>query len=242
MRPELENVPFGNRLLDAMPSIARDRFRPHLETVSLDANQRIHEPGEEVEHAIFPTRGLISLVAMMRDGASVEVGMIGREGMYGVSGILGDDHPTQRAMVQLPGAAFRMPSILLKRAVRSDAALQGLLLRYAQLTLSTAAQSAACNRLHLLEQRCARWILSAHDRAGEDTFAMTHEFLAMMLGVRRPGVTVAAQGLQAGGLITYNHGTMTVVDRAGLEAASCECYGQVQAEFHRLLGAQDPSN
>jgi CRP-like cAMP-binding protein len=120
--------------------------------------------------------------------------------------------------------------------VRENASLQELLLRYAQLILSTASQTAACNRLHLLEQRCARWLLSARDRADADEFSLTQEFLAMMLGVRRPGVTVAAQSLQAAGLITYNHGTMTVLDRKGLEAASCECYRFIQNEFTRLLG------
>jgi CRP-like cAMP-binding protein len=227
---------FGNRLLNAMPSDARESMKPHLEQVAMSANQTVHEPGEPAEYVFFPTRGLISMVAMLDDGESVEVGMIGNEGMFGVSAILGDDRPMQRAMVQLAGNALRMSSRLFQRDVQSNAALQTLLLRYVQVTLATATQAAACNRLHKLEQRSARWLLSAHDRAEADTFPMTHEFLAMMLGVRRPGVTIAAQSLQADGVITYNHGTMTIVDRAGLEAASCECYRFVQDEFKRLLG------
>ena len=237
-QPLLRALNVGNRLLDALSPDALDRLGPELETVSLAANQTIHEPGETTQHVWFPTHGMISMVAMMNDGESVEIGMIGREGMFGVSAILGDDTPSQRAMVQLAGAGVRMKSETLRQEARANAPLQALLLRYVQATLSTVAQSAACNRLHLLEQRFARWLLSAHDRAEGDTFPMTHEFLAMMLGVRRPGVTVAAQSLQAGGLISYNHGTMTILDRKGLEAVSCECYRFVQAEFDRLLGAE----
>jgi CRP-like cAMP-binding protein len=235
--PEASSTKFGNRLLDAMPPEALQHFRPHLEAVSIQGNQTIQEPGEASEHVFFPTRGMISLVAMMSDGESVEIGMIGKEGMFSVSAILGDDTPSQRAMVQLPGNALRMKTEMLLQEAKANPTLQALLLRYAQMTLSTAAQTAACNRLHLLEQRCARWLLSAHDRAGSDTFGMTHEFLSMMLGVRRPGVTVAAQSLQSSGLITYNHGTMTILDRNGLEAASCECYRFLQDEYARLLGS-----
>jgi CRP-like cAMP-binding protein len=219
-----------------MPSDVRHQIRPHLEQIALAANQTVHEPGETTEYVFFPTRGLISMVAMLDDGESVEVGMIGKEGVFGVSTLLGDDRPMQRAMVQLPGSALRLSSRLFQREVQANAALQALSLRYVQVTLTTAVQAAACNRLHKLEQRCARWLLAAHDRAEADTFPLTHEFLAMMLGVRRPGVTIAAQSLQADGVITYNHGTMTIVDRAGLEAASCECYRFVQDEFTRLLG------
>jgi CRP-like cAMP-binding protein len=226
---------FGNHLLDAMLDVA-ERLGPHLESVALEANQTIHTPGSTAEHVYFPTRGLISLVATMHDGASVEVGMIGKEGMFSVSAILGDDRPSQRAMVQLAGTALRVPVRLVRQETRTSTAFQSLLLRYAQVTMTSAAQTAACNRLHLLEQRCARWLLSAHDRAESDTFRMTHEFLAMMLGVRRPGVTVAVQALQASGVMSYNHGTMTILDRKSLEAAACECYRFVQDEFVRLLG------
>ncbi len=236
------NNAFGNRLLDAAAPDVAERLRPHLESVALHANQAIHEPGATVEHAFFPTRGLISLVATMRDGASVEVGMIGKEGMFSVSAILGDDEPSQRAMVQLAGSALRMPARVLRQEAQASAPLQALLLRYAQVTLTTATQTAACNRLHLLEQRCARWLLSAHDRAEENTFRMTHEFLAMMLGVRRPGVTIAVQSLQASGMMTYNHGTMTILDRTSMEAAACECYPFVQNEFARLLGSAPPGS
>ena len=231
------NGALGNRLLDAMPELARERLRPALEFVALDSNQTIHEPGETAEHVFFPLQGLISMVAMMEDGTSVEIGMIGKEGMFPVSAILGDDRPSQRAMVQLPGNGLRMPSRLLQQEALTDAALQLLLLRYVQLTLSTAAQTAACNRLHVLEERCARWLLSAHDRAESNIFPMTHDFLSMMLGVRRPGVTIAVQSFRDSGMISYNHGTMSILDRNGLEAASCECYRIIQDESKRLVGS-----
>ena len=224
----------GNHLLDAVPSDIRERLR--LETVPLNANQTIHESGSVAEHVFFPTNGLISMIATVGNGLSVEIGMVGNEGMFNVASVMGDDRPSHGAVVQLPGSALRTTVDLLRRETQANAALLGLLLRYGQVILTTAAQTAACNRLHLLEQRFARWLLAAHDRAEADTFPMTQEFLAMMLGVRRPGVTIAAQAFQADGLITYNHGTMTIVDRAGLEAASCDCYAFIQLEFKRLLG------
>lgn len=228
------NLVSGNHLLDALAPDIRKRLS--LETVALKPNQTIHKTGAIAGHVFFPTRGLISMIASVGNGLSVEVGMVGKEGMFNVSSILGDDRPAHGAMVQLPGSALRMTSAALRREAQTQPALLDLLLRYSQTILTTAAQTAACNRLHLLEQRCARWLLSAHDRAGTDSFPMTQEFLAMMLGVRRPGVTIAAQAFEAGGLIAYNHGTMTIVDRPGLEAAACACYRFIQDEFARLLG------
>jgi CRP-like cAMP-binding protein len=222
----------GNRLLDVLSPESIEPLRPHIEPVELV----LFEPLPPIEHVYFPNAGLISVVATMQNGASVEIGMIGREGMYSVSAILSDDTPSQSATVQLPGRALRLKTRLLRQQMQADGALQTLLLRYTQATMSTVAQSAACNRLHLLVQRCARWLLASHDRAGADKFPMTHEFLAMMLGVHRPGVTIAARALQESALITYHHGTMTVLDRQGLEAAACECYRVIQAEFDRLLG------
>jgi CRP-like cAMP-binding protein len=222
-------------LLDALPRTVGERLR--LERVALNANQTIHEPGLLAEYVFFPTSGLISMVAAVGNGLSVEIGMVGKEGMFNVASMLGDDRPSHGAMVQLPGSALRTTSDALRREAQANSALHRLLLRYGQTVLTTAAQTAACNRLHRLEQRFARWLLSAHDRAMADIFPMTQEFLAMMLGVRRPGVTLAAQVFQADGLITYNHGTMTILDRGGLETASCDCYPFIQHEFKRLLGA-----
>jgi CRP-like cAMP-binding protein len=237
MRSSSGSIKTGNLLLDMVPPEVLERLGHfELETVSLHSNQLIQDPGETVEHVFFPTRGLISMVAELEDGACVEVGMIGKEGMFPISTVLGDDTPSQRALVQLAGSAIRVNSTEVRQHFEADAAFRSLLLRYAQATLTTATQSAACNRLHQLEQRCAKWLLSARDRAEEDKFPMTHEFLAMMLGVRRPGVTIALQSLQSDGMITYNHGNMTIIDRAGLEAKSCECYRFLKNEFSRLLG------
>ncbi len=179
---------------------------------------------------------MISIVAMMRDGAAVEVGIAGREGMLGVQAVLGDDISLNEAMVQIPGSALRLPAEVLRREAQTSVQLRGVLLRYVQAYLNSATQSAACNRAHLLEQRLARWLLTARDRAGADRLPLTHEFIAMMLGVRRAGVTVAAQSLQSAGLIHYAHGRITIADREGLEAAACECYEVTTREYARLLG------
>jgi CRP-like cAMP-binding protein len=227
-------VTSGNRLLGAVPRNVCERLR--LEPVVLNASQTIHKPGTIAEHVFFPTSGMISMIASGGNGRSVEIGMVGSEGMFNVASMLGDDHPSHGAIVQLPGSALRTTAEALRREAQANATLLRLLLRYGQLVLTTAAQTAACNRLHPLEQRFARWLLSAHDRAGADTFPMTQEYLAMMLGVRRPGVTIAAQVFQADGLISYSHGTMTIVDRAELEVASCSCYPFLKNEFKRLLG------
>jgi CRP-like cAMP-binding protein len=225
----------GNRLLDALSPAVFARLLPQLEAHELVLGQEIHAPGDTAEFAYFPTSGLISVVATMNDGASVEIGVAGKEGMFSVAIILGDDAPSQRAMVQLPGKALRLKARRFRQAMQADAATHTMLLRYAMATLSAVAQTAACNRLHNLEQRCARWLLTAHDRAGDNRFPLTHEFLAMMLGVRRPGVTLAAQSLQSAGLITYFHGIMTVLDRKALETTACECYRAIQDEFDRLV-------
>jgi CRP-like cAMP-binding protein len=227
------NAKTGNRLLDAMPQESLKRIKPHLESVALVAVEPLHP----AEYAYFPVSGVISVISMMSDGTTVEVGMSGREGMYCISAILGDDAPFQTAVVPLPGRAFQLKTRLLRQEMQADDALQTLLLRYVQAFVNGIAQSAACNRLHLLEQRCARWLLACHDRADGDTFPMTQEFIAMMLGVRRPGISLAAQSLKEKGLITYNHGAMTVLDRHGLEAATCECHRIIQDERDRLMAA-----
>ncbi len=226
------NAKTGNRLLDALPPKSFRRLQPYLESVALV----LAEPVYATEHVYFPISGMISVVATMTDRTPVEIGMIGREGMYRVSAILSDHKPFLTAMVQLAGRALRLKTRVLRQEMQVDVRVQQLLQRYAQAMLSYLAQSAACNGVHMLEQRVARWLLACRDRADADTFAVTHEFLAMNLGVRRPSVTLAAQSLQQNGLITYNHGTMTVLDRHGLEAASCDCYRVIQNEFACLLG------
>jgi CRP-like cAMP-binding protein len=226
----------GNRLLDLLPPSQLDRLRPHLTSEVLALNQTLQERGKPVESVVFPTSGMISIVAMMRDGASVEVGLTGREGMLGVQSLLGDEVSLNEAMVQIPGGALRMPAAILEREAHASPQLRAILLRYAQAYLNSATQSAACNRAHLLEQRLARWLLTARDRAGTDRLPLTHELIAMMLGVRRAGVTVAAQSLQSAGLIHYAHGRITIADREGLAVAACECYEVTRREYARLLG------
>ena len=178
------NLTYGNRLLDAMPQNVGEGL--DLETVVLAPNQTVHKSGAPAEYVVFPTSGLTSMIASAGNGLSVEIGMVGSEGMFKIASVLGDDRPSHGAVVQLPGSALRTTVKMLRRETQANATLHGLLLRYGQAVLTTAAQTDACNRLHLLEQRFAGWLLAAHDRAEADTFPMTQEFLAMILGVRRP--------------------------------------------------------
>jgi CRP-like cAMP-binding protein len=233
--------PTGNRLLDLLPPSQLDRLRPHLTAEALVLDQTLQERGKRVETVVFPISGMISIVAMMRDGAAVEVGLVGREGMLGVPAVLGDEVSLNEAMVQIPGSALRMPAAVLEREAQASPPLRAILLRYVQAYLNSATQSAACNRAHLLEQRLARWLLTARDRTGSDRLPLTHELIAMMLGVRRAGVTVAAQSLQSAGFIHYAHGRITIADREGLAVAACECYEVTRREYARLLGADRES-
>jgi CRP-like cAMP-binding protein len=226
----------GNRLLDLLAPAQFDRLRPDLTEEVLPRNRTVQERGKQVKSVIFPTSGTISIVAMMLDGASVEVGIVGREGMLGFQSVLGDDVSLNQAMVQIPGSALRMPANILRQEAEANPRLRAILLRYVQAVLNSATQSAACNRAHLLEQRLAGWLLTACDRAGADRLLLTHEFIAMMLGVRRAGVTVAALSLKSAGLIDYEHGRITIADREGLEVAACECYEVTKREYARLLG------
>src|SRR5215472_6747796 len=231
--------PTGNRLLDQLASEQLNRLRPHLTAEALPFNKALQARGKPVESVWFPRSGMISIVAMMSDGAAVEVGIAGREGMLGVQVLLGDDTSLNEAMVQIPGSALRLPAAVLRHEADASPELRTVMLRYVQAFLNAATQSAACNRAHLLEQRLARWLLTARDRAGGDRLPLTHEFIAMMLGVRRAGVTVAAQSLQSAGLIHYAHGRITIVDREGLEVAACECYEVIKRDYARLLGIGD---
>jgi CRP-like cAMP-binding protein len=225
----------GNRLLDLLPPAQFARLRPYLAEVLL-LNQTMQERGKPVKSVIFPTSGTISIVAMMRDGSSVEVGIVGREGMLGVQSVLGDDVSLNEAVVQIPGSGLRMPADILRKQAEASLPLRAVLLRYVQAVLNSATQSAACTRAHLLEHRLARWLLTAFDRACADRLLLTHEFIAMMLGVRRAGVTLAALSLKSAGFIDYEHGRITISDREGLEAAACECYEVMKREYARLLG------
>ena len=228
--------PTGNRLLDSLPRADIERLRPHLEAVSVEIRHVVYEPDGPITHVYFPTSCVISLVTYLDDGTSVEMATIGLEGMVGLPIFLGSDTMPSRAFGQVAGEALRIEAAAFRAEIKRNGPLVRVLNRYTQALFNQVAQTTACNRVHLLEQRCARWLLQTHDRVGSDQFSLTQEFLAQMLGVRRPGVSAAAGLLQKAGLIRYARGRITVLDRSGLESASCECYRVIKREFDRLLG------
>ena len=229
-------VEFGNRLLDGLPAEARVALKPHLRTETVAVHDVLVESGGRVEQAYFPIGCVASRITVMRDGTGVEVGLIGCDGMLPIAVALGDTVPVQRTIALIDGAALAINVNSLRSLMEAHPAIGRVLLCYVQAALNQAAQLAACNRLHLLEERCARWLLMAHDRVQRNDIRMTHEMLAATLGVRRPGVTVAAQALQAKGAIGYRHGTVLILDRKRLEAAACECYAAITADYTRLIG------
>jgi len=233
-------APTANQLLAALPRTEYEALVPHLEFVHFAPLEVIARAGEPLQHAYFPLTGVLSLVATDADGGVVEVGTIGCEGMAGLPAFLDAVSSPHTLTGQIPGVHARLPIADLLTLAAPGTTLHTLLLRYTQAFFILAGQSAACNRLHPVEERCARWLLLTHDRVGMDTFPLTQEVLGQMLGVRRPSVTVATNLLQRAGLIAYHRGVITVLDREGLEAAACECYGVINAEFVRLLG-QDGS-
>ena len=228
-----------NRLLALLPASERAWMRERLERVEAHPGECLAESEQPYSHVYFPETGVASLVNTTDEGM-VEVGTVGNEGVVGLSVFLGGDTFPARTIWQVQGQALRMPSSVFMQGMDARPELQRLLRRYAHAFLVQVAQTASCNRKHALEQRCARWLLMTHDRVIADTFGLTHQFLGYMLGVHRPGVTLAAQVLQRAGLITYTRGQITVVDRAGLEASSCECYGVVRAHFDRALSETIP--
>ena len=234
--PHQHNSPVRNGLLAALPPEELERLRPRLRPVELPFDQTLYPADGAVEAVLFVESGMVSLIATLEDGEQVEVGIAGREGLVGLPLVFGDDRSLVEARVQMEGTALRMDAAALRDGMEGSAALRGLLHRYALAFQAQVTMTAACNARHAIEQRLARWLLIAHDRAGADEFPMTHEFVSMMLGVRRPSVSLAAGVLQKAGLIRYARGRMEVTDRPGLEAASCECYHTVRREFARLLG------
>lgn len=226
----------SNRLLAALPSEGLERLREKFERVPLALREVLYNPDEPLGHVWFPLDGVVSLVSIMSDGATVETATVGNEGLVGLPVFLGVASLPGQAFVQVPGEALRLPVEDLRREVRDGRPLHSLLNRYTQTLFNQVAQSAACNRLHAIDERCARWLLMTHDRVSSDSFPLTQEFLAQMLGVRRPSVSTAASILQRAGFIRYRRGKITVLDRPGLEGAACECYGVVRREYDRLLG------
>ena len=224
-----------NRLLAALPDEDFRRILPHLKTVPLAAKQVLLKRGDPIRHVFFPNGGVCSVTAMMKTGAAVEVATVGDEGMVGITAFFGGHAMPGESMVQVPDtSAERMPIEAFRRELDRHGALHEAIRRYSQGSMALMMQSTACIALHNVQERCCRWLLMTHDRVKADQFNLSHEFLAMMLGSTRPTVTLVARSLQEAGLIRYTHARMTILDRSGLEAESCECYSTVKTEFDRL--------
>ena len=231
-----QSFPVRNRLLTALPPDMLTNLLPRLSSVILPGKQVLYPPDTPIEAVYFPESGMISLVGTLEDGVRAEVGMIGREGMLGMPLLAGVDTSFVEAQVQLAGTALRMTAQDFNREIDANTTLRRLLLRYNEALQAQLMQTAACNVSHDLEQRLARWLLMVHDRADSDEMLLTQEFMALMLGVHRPSITVTAGILQRAGLIRYVAGRVTILDRPSLEAAACECHKVVRRRFAALLG------
>jgi CRP-like cAMP-binding protein len=230
--------PVENQILAALPKKKYGQLLSNLELVSLSLNQVLHQSGQTIRYVYFPNGGMVSLLAS-RDGnsKSVEVGFSGNEGVVGLSAFLGDEVAQHRAIVQLEGSAMRIPVEIFKQAANRPGPLQDMLHRCAQTLLIQVSRATFCNCFHKVDARLARWLLITQDYARSDRFPMTHEFISHMLGARRSGVTISAVALKNEALIRYTRGTITILDRQRLEAASCDCYQFIKAARARLFGA-----
>lgn len=224
-----------NSLLGMLPEEELNRLMPNLEKVPLTLGQSLCESGQQMSHVYFPTDSIVSLLCVMENGASTEIAVVGYEGVVGVSLFMGGETTPSRAIVQSAGHAYRLKGQLLKNEFYRAGSMQKSLLRYTQALITQMAQTAVCNRHHSVDQQLCRWLLLSLDRLPGDKLVMTQELIANMLGVRREGVTESAGKLQKAGLISYSRGHITVLDRPGLEARVCECYGVVKDEYERLL-------
>jgi CRP-like cAMP-binding protein len=224
-----------NRLLAGLPSEEQMRLQPHLEPVPLALREILYAPNTPISFVFFPLDGVCSLLSIDDQGEAVEVATVGNEGFVGLPVFLGATATSGQAVSQVPGRALRMGADVFRSLVTPGTPLHDRLQRYTEALFNMVAQGAACNRLHSITQRCARWLLLTQDRVGADTFPLTHEFLAKMLGVRPASVSDAARALQSAGLISYRRGIIRVADRPGLEAASCSCYAIIRREFERML-------
>ncbi|WP_235031464.1 Crp/Fnr family transcriptional regulator [Geminicoccus flavidas] len=232
----LEQSVVRNHLLAMLPAEEFRALAPYLVPVDLPARQILQHPSEPIRALYFIEDGWISLLMALKDGSTVDIAMVGREGMIGTPILLGSDRSIVEAMVQRAGAGIRLDGQHLQDALRACPSLRQLLMHFSLALMTQAGQMVACNRRHPIEQRLVCWLLMAHDRSDGDDLPMTHEALAATLGVRRASISLAAGKLQKAGLIRYASGRITIRDRAGLEAAACECYGVVRNEYRRLLG------
>lgn len=233
---QLDQTTVENRILGALPPTEFALLAPRLTRVELTLGQLLHRAAEPIDYLYFVETGFISALTVLSDGQPLEIGLIGAEGLAGVSVILGATDAYSETMCQTGGGAYRMTVPAFKKVLTFTPHLRDLLLRYVHVFHVQVAQTAACNAHHELGQRLARWLLSAHDRTGRSELALTQDLIAVMLGVRRSTVSVAAATLQKAGVIRYQHGKITILDREGLEDAACECYEAVASEYRRLFG------
>ena len=227
--------PRENHVLDALPAEEAARLFPQLKLVEMPLGMSVYESGDVQRFIYFPTDSIISLLYVLKDGASAEIAVVGNEGIIGLALFMGGESTPSRAIVQSGGYAYRLKAKLLKDEFNRAGPMMHLLLRYTQALITQMAQTAVCNRHHTVDQQLCRWLLLSLDRLNSNKLTMTQELIANMLGVRREGVTEAAGKLHAAGLIDYSRGHITVVDRPGLEKDACECYAVVKREFDRLL-------
>jgi CRP-like cAMP-binding protein len=239
---EASHNPMLNHILAALPSEIYQRLLPDLESVRLHLGEQLYAAGEALEYVYFPATAIVSLLYTMEDGRSAEIGIVGNDGILGIAVFMGGESVPNRAVVQSGGVAFRMHAHVLAAEFRQAGALQRVLLRYTQSLIAQMSQTAVCNRLHSVEQQLCRWLLLSLDRLPSDELIMTQELIADMLGVRREAVSHEAARLQDAGLIKYHRGHITILDRAGLEARACECYGVVRREAKRLLNLGSAQN
>ncbi len=225
-----------NRILAALPTASYHRLASGLRAVSFVPGDVLHQTGDAVSYVHFPRSGVLSVIVRMADGEGSEVGTIGSDGMTGLAAVIGANASPHQLICQVgPCAAWRLPVSVLRTEVARVVELRDLLGRYTVYLLAQVSQASACHHLHSVRQRCARWLLQCHDRVGADEFGLTHEFLGLMLGVRRASVTAAAVALHEVGAIRYEHGRVRVLSRERLEGASCECYGTVLAALDRVF-------
>ncbi len=230
------NDALKNYLLAALAENEFVRVKSKLELVSFELGEVLYESGDKMDYVYFPTTAIISMLYIMENGATAEIGVVGNDGLVGIALFMGCDTTTSRAIIPSAGETFRMKAKDLKAEFALGGVFQCLLLRYTQALMTQISQTAVCNRLHSVEQQLCRWLLLSHDRLDSDKLVMTHDLISNMLGVRREGVTLAAQKLAKRKLIKNIRGTITVIDRQGLEEAVCECYEVVNNEYNRLLG------
>ena len=234
--------PIKNQLLAALINTEYQHLVPHLERVDMVLGDVIYFQGGNIEHVYFPETSAVSLISTMESGSTTEVGLVGREGMLGLTVFLGGALMPEEAQVQMAGSAMRMKASILRDELKMGSPLQMLLLRYTRSFLLLISQSVACSQHHSLEQRYARWLLMMHNYAESDTLRLTHEMISSMIGTRRAGVTVASLALKERNLIDAGRGWVKVLDRPGLEAVACECYAIIQDEFSRLHNSQLAAN